>query len=90
MAGCGREAPDIVLLQELVPATCAYLEARLPQYQLIAGGESDYFTATLLRKYRVYCDSHRTIPYRRTSMGRNLLCVEVRATKQRQRRYRTS
>ncbi|XP_037081097.1 tyrosyl-DNA phosphodiesterase 2-like isoform X2 [Pollicipes pollicipes] len=72
------EAPDIVFLQELTPNTCVYIETKLPQYQLLsAGADRDYFTATLLRKYRVYCDAHRIVEYPRTSMLRNLLCVEA-------------
>ena len=67
-------------MQELTPNTCLYIEAKLPQYQLISAGSADrdYFTATLLRKYRVYSDSHRVIEYRHSAMMRNLLCVEVR------------
>jgi len=72
------EAPDIVFLQEVIPATCQYLEAKLPQYQLLsAAAGGDYFTATLLRKFRVYYDSHRVIEYPQSVMARNLLCVEA-------------
>ncbi|XP_043238148.1 tyrosyl-DNA phosphodiesterase 2-like [Amphibalanus amphitrite] len=72
------EAPDIVFLQELTPNTYLYIEAKLPQYELFsAGADRGYFTATLLRKFRVYSDGHRVIEYAHTSMGRNLLCVEA-------------
>lgn len=72
-----REKPDIVFLQEVVPHTCHYLEDLLPQYLFLMGNTDDYFTATLLQRTTVHFDGQTVVPFANTSMGRNLLCVEV-------------
>lgn len=75
---CFRYSPDIVFLQEVVPETFSYIENKLPEYQCIAGGEGQYFTATLLRRFTTYYDSHKIVAFPSTAMGRNLLVTEVR------------
>lgn len=72
-----RNSPDVVFLQEVVPQTLAYIEKQLPEYQCIAAGTEEYFTATLLRRFTTYYDSHRIIDFPSSSMGRNLLLTEV-------------
>ncbi|XP_068201510.1 tyrosyl-DNA phosphodiesterase 2-like isoform X2 [Palaemon carinicauda] len=71
------EKADIVFLQELIPATYSYLEARLPQFHFIVGNDEQYFTATLLRRTTVYYDDHTVYPFDNTRMGRNLLAVQA-------------
>jgi hypothetical protein len=75
-----REKPDVVFFQELVPETFSYIEDKLPEYMCIAGNTADYFTATLLRKFTVYYDSHNIIQHAGSQMMRNLLTVEVITT----------
>lgn len=72
-----REKPDIVFLQEVTPITYSYLEEKLPYYQFFAGGEENYFTATLLCVYSTYLDDMKLHPFSNTSMGRNILEVKV-------------
>ena len=72
-----REKPDIVFLQEVIPVTYSYFEEHLPSYSFIAGGSSDYFTATLLYRLTVYFDGHTICPYPGTIMDRNMLIVNV-------------
>lgn len=72
-----REKPDIVFLQEVVPHTCQYLEDLLPHYLFLMGNTDEYFTATLLQRTTVHFDGQTVVPFANTSMGRNLLCVEV-------------
>ena len=75
-----REKPDVVFFQELVPETFSYIEDKLPEYMCIAGNTDGYFTATLLRKFTVYYDSHKIIEHAGSLMMRNLLTVEVMTT----------
>jgi hypothetical protein len=75
-----REKPDVVFFQELVPETFSYIEDKLPEYMCIAGNTVGYFTATLLRKFTVYYDSHKIIEHADSLMMRNLLTVEVMTT----------
>jgi hypothetical protein len=72
-----RERPDVVFLQEVIPETFSYIEEKLPEYMCIAGNTSDYFTATLLRRFTVYHDSHTVTEHSGSVMMRNLLTVEV-------------
>jgi tyrosyl-DNA phosphodiesterase 2 len=72
------EAADIVFLQEVVPETFSYLESKLPGYQCLAGrGSQDYFVATLLRRGRVYLDSHSVLDFPSSRMGRHVLAAEA-------------
>lgn len=75
-----REKPDVVFFQELVPETFSYIEDKLPEYMCIAGNTVGYFTATLLRKFTVYYDSHKIVEHAGSQMMRNLLTVEVMTT----------
>lgn len=73
----GSEKADIVFLQEVVPDTLSYLQDLLPQFVFVVGDTSQYFTATLLRRTTVHFDAHTIIPFPNTTMGRNLLSVQV-------------
>lgn len=75
-----REKPDVVFFQELVPETFSYIEDKLPEYMCVAGNTVGYFTATLLRKFTVYYDSHTITEHAGSLMMRNLLTVEVMTT----------
>ena len=46
-------------------------------YDCIAGGDGDYFIATLLRRGRVYKDESRIIEFPGTAMSRSLLSVSA-------------
>ncbi|XP_064117055.1 tyrosyl-DNA phosphodiesterase 2-like isoform X2 [Macrobrachium nipponense] len=72
-----KEAPDVVYLQEVIPATFTYLKENLPQYMFLAGDDDGYFTATLLKTSRVNYDHHMVLPFHNTVMDRNLLCIQV-------------
>lgn len=72
-----ENSPDVVFLQEVVPETFSYIENKLPEYQCIPGGHGEYFTATLLRRFTTYYDSHEVMDFPSTSMGRNLLKTEA-------------
>lgn len=72
-----EHSPDVVFLQEVIADTFSYIENKLPEYKCIASGDGDYFTATLLRRFTVYYDSHKILEYPGTSMGRNLLVTEA-------------
>jgi hypothetical protein len=61
----------------MIPETFSYIEEKLPEYMCIAGNTGDYFTATLLRRFTVYYDSHRITEHSGSLMMRNLLIVEV-------------
>jgi len=69
------EKADIVFLQEVIPETFSYIEDKLPGYHCVAGGQDNYFVATLLRKGRVYCDKVAVKTFPGSRMGRNVLCV---------------
>ncbi|KAK3925650.1 Tyrosyl-DNA phosphodiesterase 2 [Frankliniella fusca] len=72
-----QNSPDVVFLQEVKPETFSYIENKLPEYKCIASGDGDYFTATLLRRFTIYYDSHRIVAFPSSSMGRNLLITEA-------------
>jgi hypothetical protein len=61
----------------MIPETFSYIEEKLPEYMCIAGNTVDYFTATLLRRFTVYYDSHKITEHSGSRMMRNLLIVEV-------------
>jgi hypothetical protein len=61
----------------MIPETFSYIEEKLPEYMCIAGNTDGYFTATLLRRFTVYYDSHRITEHTGSLMMRNLLTVEV-------------
>jgi hypothetical protein len=61
----------------MVPDTYSYIEDKLPEYMCIAGNTDGYFTATLLRRFTVYYDSHKITEHSVSMMMRNLLVVEV-------------
>jgi hypothetical protein len=61
----------------MIPETYSYIEDKLPEYMCIAGNTDGYFTATLLRRFTVYYDSHKITSHTGSQMMRNLLTVEV-------------
>jgi hypothetical protein len=61
----------------MIPETYSYIEDKLPEYMCIAGNTVGYFTATLLRRFTVYYDSHKITEHSGSLMMRNLLTVEV-------------
>jgi len=72
------EGADIVFLQEVVPETLSYLEAKLPGYEVVCGKPGqDYFVATLLRRGRVYLDKVKVVDFPTSRMGRHLLAVQA-------------
>lgn len=68
---------DIVFLQEVIPETFSYLEAKLSGYECIAAKQENYFVATLLRRGRVYVDRHKVIDFETSRMYRHVLAVQV-------------
>ncbi|TRY64053.1 hypothetical protein TCAL_00334 [Tigriopus californicus] len=70
-----HHALDIVCLQEVIPTTLAYLKDKLPHYLILSDHdkEADYFTAILLRRFTVYLDDFKTIPFLESRMGRDLM-----------------
>lgn len=72
-----NENPDIVFLQEVVPKTLNYIEENLPQFKCIPGDHEGYFTVTMINQFTTYYDDHRIIKFPQTTMGRNLLQVDV-------------
>nr|CAD7440518.1 unnamed protein product [Timema bartmani]CAD7457834.1 unnamed protein product [Timema tahoe] len=71
------ECPDIVFFQEMIPETFSYVEEKLPEYMCIAGNVEGYFTATLLRRFTVYFDSHKIHEFPGSLMCRNLITVNA-------------
>lgn len=74
------EQADVVMLQELVPCTLSYLREKLTQYEFVvrsADSPVGYFTAILLRRFRVYVDSSRLLPFTDSLMARDLLHVRA-------------
>lgn len=72
-----ENSPDVVFLQEVIPQTFSYIENKLPEYKCIASGGGEYFTATLIRRFTTYYDSHKVIEFPSSCMGRNLLVTEA-------------
>ncbi|XP_026275618.1 tyrosyl-DNA phosphodiesterase 2-like isoform X2 [Frankliniella occidentalis] len=72
-----ESSPDVVFLQEVIPSTLSYIENKLPEYKCIASGDGEYFTATLLRRFTTYYDSHRVVDFPGSLMGRSLLVTEA-------------
>ncbi|CAH1251047.1 TDP2 [Branchiostoma lanceolatum] len=70
--------PDVVFLQEVIPQTFAYIEAKCDRYKSIASGTEQYFTAMLLRKSSITFLSQHIQPFPTTQMMRNLLIVHAR------------
>lgn len=56
----------------------SFIEENLPEYICIPSGSSDYFVATLLRKFTIYKESQQIIPHTSSLMGRNMLIVQVK------------
>ncbi|KAI8488822.1 Tyrosyl-DNA phosphodiesterase 2 [Branchiostoma belcheri] len=69
--------PDVVFLQEVIPQTFAYIEAKCDRYKTIAAGTVGYFTAMLLRKSSITFVSENIHPFPTTQMMRNLLIVKA-------------
>lgn len=69
--------PDVLFLQEVIPPYCSYLKKRARSYEIITGNEEGYFTAIMLKKSRVKIKSQEIIPFPKTKMMRNLLCVHA-------------
>ncbi|CAM4508115.1 unnamed protein product [Lepidochelys olivacea] len=70
-------SPDVVFLQEVIPAYFSYLQKRAVSYTIIPGNIDGYFTAIMLKKSRVKFLRQEIIPFPTTSMMRNLLVVHV-------------
>eukprot|EP00058_Branchiostoma_floridae_P008356 XP_002593844.1 hypothetical protein BRAFLDRAFT_75696 [Branchiostoma floridae] len=70
--------PDVVFLQEVIPQTFEYIEAKCDRYKAIASGTEQYFTAMLLRKSSITFISQNIQPFPTTRMMRNLLIVKAR------------
>ncbi|XP_078583095.1 tyrosyl-DNA phosphodiesterase 2-like [Branchiostoma floridae x Branchiostoma japonicum] len=70
--------PDVVFLQEVIPQTFEYIEAKCDRYKAIASGTEQYFTAMLLRKSSITFVSQNIQPFPTTQMMRNLLIVKAR------------
>ncbi|XP_077446405.1 tyrosyl-DNA phosphodiesterase 2 [Stigmatopora argus] len=69
--------PDVVFLQELIPAYVQYLKKRAVSYLIIQGGEDGYFTGMMLKKSRVKLVASEIVAYPNTQMMRNLLIADV-------------
>ena len=72
-----REDPDVVYLQEVVPASLPILEEKCAQYHMLPGGSQKYFTAMMLKVSSVTVKGHEVLPFHSSVMMRNLLKVEV-------------
>jgi len=72
--------PDVVLLQEVIPATLMLLKASLEnQYEIkdSRGGDfAMYFTAILTKKTSIHVNKSRIITFSNSMQGRNVLFVE--------------
>ncbi|XP_056877309.1 tyrosyl-DNA phosphodiesterase 2 isoform X1 [Takifugu flavidus] len=69
--------PDVVFLQELIPAYVQYLKKRAVSYLIIEGGDEGYFTGMMLKKTRVKLLESEIVTYPTTQMMRNLLVAQV-------------
>ena len=72
-----RENPDIVYLQEVVPDAEAIIREKCPQYELIPGGDFEYYTAVMLKRSSVVKTSVKKTPFPNSVMQRNLMIVSV-------------
>ncbi|KAM5293787.1 tyrosyl-DNA phosphodiesterase 2 [Glossophaga mutica] len=70
-------SPDVVFLQEVIPPYYSFLKKRASNYTIITGHTEGYFTAIMLKKSRVTFKSQEIIPFPKTQMMRNLLCVHA-------------
>ncbi|XP_045717676.1 tyrosyl-DNA phosphodiesterase 2 isoform X2 [Phyllostomus hastatus] len=70
-------SPDVVFLQEVTPPYYSFLKRRASDYTIITGHTEAYFTAIMLKKSRVTFKSQEIIPFPKTKMMRNLLCVHA-------------
>ncbi|XP_064651882.1 tyrosyl-DNA phosphodiesterase 2-like [Lineus longissimus] len=73
-----KENPDVVFLQEVVPNTYRVIKESLADYLMIPGNDEGYFTAILLRRTTVECESHEVLQFYTSMMARNLLVVEAK------------
>ncbi|XP_021379378.1 tyrosyl-DNA phosphodiesterase 2-like isoform X1 [Mizuhopecten yessoensis] len=72
-----KEHPHVVFLQEVTALTQVILESGCPTYQVITGGNEEYYTCILLKVDQVELIHHQTLPFPDTRMMRNLLLVQV-------------
>ncbi|XP_045059430.2 tyrosyl-DNA phosphodiesterase 2 isoform X1 [Desmodus rotundus] len=70
-------SPDVVFLQEVIPPYYSFLKKRASNYTIVTGHTEGYFTAIMLKKSRVTFKSQEIIPFPKTKMMRNLLCVHA-------------
>lgn len=75
--------PDIIHLQEVVPRAEEIFRRELPDYEIISCHENcppmmDYYVCTLIKKETGSISTYTVIPYEDSSMGRNLLEVELK------------
>ncbi|XP_014664518.1 PREDICTED: tyrosyl-DNA phosphodiesterase 2-like [Priapulus caudatus] len=76
-----NEKPDIVFFQEVIPKSFAYLEGVFDEtYECIAGGDTGYFTAALVKKATVKLHDFYLEPFYSSKMGRNLLILQAEVT----------
>lgn len=73
-----KENPHTVFLQEVTVATQAIIESSCPTYQIIPGGEREYFTCILIKIGQVEIIHHQTLPFPNTMMMRNLLLLQCK------------
>ena len=89
----GREEPDAVFLQEVVPVAFDLIRHLLPEYNshaglflsssqieahsILLGNTEGYFVVILTRRDLIQVQTSEIIPYPRTNMERNLLIVHV-------------
>ncbi|KAA0710525.1 Tyrosyl-DNA phosphodiesterase 2 [Triplophysa tibetana] len=69
--------PDVVFLQELIPAYIQYLKKRAVSYLFVEGSDDGYFTGIMLKKSRVKLLESDIISYPTTQMMRNLIVAKV-------------
>ncbi|OWF54889.1 tyrosyl-DNA phosphodiesterase 2-like isoform X3 [Mizuhopecten yessoensis] len=72
-----KEHPHVVFLQEVTALTQVILESGCPTYQVITGGNEEYYTCILLKVDQVELIHHQTLPFPDTRMMRNLLLVQI-------------
>ncbi|KAK3576020.1 hypothetical protein CHS0354_014861 [Potamilus streckersoni] len=71
-----KEKPHVVLLQEVVMETQKILEEKCPLYDLVPGGEKEYYTAILLQRNFATVEDAIVMPFYSSMMLRNLLTVK--------------
>ena len=72
-----RENPDVVFLQEVVPASEEIIAQKCPQYEFIPGGDIEYYTAIMLKRSSVERKSFKVTPFPNSVMMRNIITVSV-------------